>query len=194
MVRFPPALAATLALAACAGTPILPADLAHRLAEAPGDHAARLELLGSDVRRFVLPLQPVELPPAARTGVEAVAPRGELQFVGREWGPRGEGYRVDKRYDVEGVEHTRSVLVESQGRVLERSHSVPIAEVPAAVLTTAARFGFAVERIEIVAGATREEYWQCLVADRSGRRFVVRTELDGTLRECLRRLPAQLDG
>jgi hypothetical protein len=194
MARSIPLLALAAALAACRTAAVLPEDLTERLAACPEGSPARLHLDPGGALALVLPIQPVELPPAARTGVESAAPRGTTTFVGREWGPRGQGYRVDKHYDVEGVEHTRSVLVDNQGQVLERVHSVPIAEVPEAVITTAARFGHAIERVEIVAGTAHVEHWRCLVTDRSGRHFVVRTGLDGTLLDRHRRLHTELDG
>lgn len=187
-------LAATAILTACASHSHLPPDLADRLATTPEEQSARLRIDAAGIAVLALPIRAVELPPAARTGVEAVAPQGTVTFIGREWHAHGTGFRVDKRYEVEGTEHTRSVLVDAAGQVLERIHSVPIAEVPEAVLATAARFGPAVERIEIVAGARHEDHWRCLVADRSGRHFVVRTDLQGNLLDCRRRLPAQLDG
>jgi hypothetical protein len=179
-------------LAACSASRGVPAGFAEALAEAPEDAAARLVLEGDRITTAAAGVGRTALPEAVRTTIEAVAPRGELLFAGLEWGPRGEGFRVDKRY-THGTPHVRTVLVAPDGRVLERGHSVPIAQVPQAVLAIALRMAPLVDEAMIVSGAEVEEFWRCTVRDRAGRTFVATVGLDGRLLGRARRLRAQVD-
>jgi hypothetical protein len=126
--------------------------------------------------------------------VEAVAPRGELVFQGREWGAHGAGFRVDKQYREAGAEHSRSVLVTADGEVLERDHTVPIADVPQHVLAGALSVGSKIDEARIVSGPEREQHWTVLVRDRAGRTAVVTVALDGRVLGSRRRLAARLEG
>jgi hypothetical protein len=127
-----------------------------------------------------------------RTAIDAVAPGGELLFLGRHWGGAGEGFRVDKRY-VDGAEESfRSALLAPDGTVLERSHSVPIANVPAAVLATAMAIGRDVARCDIVSDGARETGWRVHARDGGGRSFVIAIDLDGGLRNSHRLVAARL--
>ena len=128
-----------------------------------------------------------------RKSLAATAPEGELEFCAEEWGPRGEGFRFEKRYR-EPTEHVRSVLIAADGRVLERWHTLPVAEVPHHVLATALRHGHRVRSTAIVSGAEREEHWQIVVTDRTGRTFAVRVDLDGAMMQVRRRSRSVVDG
>lgn len=177
-------------LAGCAspGTP----SLAELLAEAETNQQARIIVSGNQVVAFATPVDFRVLPAAARKTCETVAPEGTLTFCGVERGPRGEGFRVEKRY-LEPTPHERALLVDADGRVLERSHTVPVAQTPQHVLATALRCGKFVERVEIVSGPVREEHWQALVRDRDGRMFSVIIGLDGTLELKRRRSQSRVD-
>jgi hypothetical protein len=177
----PPALPlAALLLGACAG-PALPTGFAALAAEAPEDVPARLWLEGDACIAAATAVGPGGLPATVRVAADAIAPAGELVFAGRAWGPRGAGFRIEKRY-VEGTDESfRSVLLAADGTVLERTHSVPIAQVPVAVLTSAMTAGRDVRRCEIVSGPEREEGWRALVQNGAGRTFVVALALDGRL-------------
>ena len=187
------ALGCSLALAACATGDRLPSGFAAGLAETPEGTPARLWILDDHVISASVALGPGSLPAAVRQSLDAVAPRGEVMFQGREWGPRGEGYRIDKRYQIDGAEHTRSALIASDGTVLERSHSVPVKEAPQDVLAAALRVGPHVQSVEIVSGREHEEYWRCVVADRLGRMFVATVGMDGRLVGAMRRVSARVD-
>ena len=182
-----------LALAACSTAAPVPESLQTLLGETPDGYPARLSIGGNRIVAAAVAVGNASLPKAARTAIEAIAPQGELLFVGREWGPRGAGFRVEKRYREGAKEHVRSVLVDADGRVLEREHSVAIAEVPQHVLVAAMRVGPMIDEARIVSGPAREEYWSVSVRDRLGRTFVAHVSLDGSLLDSVRRVSARVD-
>lgn len=185
------ALTCLLAAAGCstAGTP---ADITAELAESPGDGVPRLWLAGDRIMAVAAPLQHRDLPRPVALMADAIAPGGSRTFVGREWGPRGTGYRIDCTFT--DPPHVRSMLLTPAGEVLERSHTVPLAEVPERVLATALRIAPLVDSAAIVSGPEREEHWTIVMRDRSGRRFSARIALDGREIDHHRRFDAQLDG
>ncbi len=188
----PNASLAFLALAACAAASI-PADLTAHLADAPVDTPTRLWLDGDRIVAAAVAVGPGVLPPEVRVTADAVAPRGELLFYGREWSERGEGFRIEKRYRDVGAEHVRSVLIAADGSVLERAHTVPLAKVPQHVLVAALRVGPEVVEARIVSGRTEEEYWTCVCRNRIGRTFVADIDLDGRLLRTRRRVDASVE-
>lgn len=188
------ALGAALALGACAAPAPLPHAFVRLLAETPEDQPARLTVAGDTVVAAAVATGPGSLPPAVRTTLSAVAPGGELVFQGREWGPRGTGFRIDKHYREGAVEHSRSALIAQDGAVLERAHTVPLADVPHAVLATALQAGPHVQQAWIVSGPRVEECWRCVVRDRLGHTHVVTVGLDGAHLGTVRRVTARLDG
>jgi hypothetical protein len=182
-----------LALAACSTAAPVPETLQTLLGESPDGNPARLSIGGNRIVAAAVAIGNASVPKAARTAIEAIAPQGELLFMGREWGPRGTGFRVEKRYREGSKEHVRSVLVDADGHVLEREHSVPIAEVPQHVLVAAMRLGSMIDEARIVSGPTREEYWSVSVRNRHGHTFVARVSLDGSLLDSVRRVSARVD-
>ena len=178
-------------LAACASAD-LPPGFGAEAAQSPEDQATRLWLAGDTIVAAAVALGPGGLPPAVRTAADAIAPGGEVVFAGSEWGPRGAGFRIDKRWR-EGIDESwSSLLLDRDGSVLERTHSVPIAKVPAPVLVAAMQVGRDLQRCEIVSGRAREEGWRVLVRDGGGRTFVVELSLDGTRHQLHRCLNASL--
>jgi hypothetical protein len=187
------ATCAISALAACAGAPAGPLPLARMLADAPTTMPPRLTLDGDRIAGAAVPLGSGELPPAVRTIFDAIAPGGRTRFVGREWGERGTGYRLEKTYVDGTVTATRAVLASADGTVLERWHTVPTPEVPQNVLAAALQTGPTIEEARIVSGPAREEHWSVVVRDRIGRVHVARVGLDGAPLGSVRRLSADLD-
>lgn len=179
------------ALGGCAGTGPGARPALERLVESPGDGAARLELLGDRVVVAAVPVGEGLLPPAARTAIEAIAPGGAVTFAGFESGPRGSGWRVEKRY-AESAQ-SRSALVTPEGAVLERWHTVPVRDVPTDALRAVADLGATVDEARIVSGPVREERWTFLVRDRLQRRRIVDVSLRGELLAQRRRLDATVD-
>ena len=176
------------ALAGCGSTP----KSAHLLAEAEPNQVVRLSLVGDRVVQTSVPVDFGNLPLLARTTCEAIAPGGILTFCGREKGPRGEGFRLEKIYE-QPFAHMRSVLADAKGNVMERSHTLPLKKVPQQVLGVALATGTMVESAEIVSGPLREEFWRIVTQDRRGRIFVVTVSLNGTLISEQRRNQSRVD-
>ena len=190
----PPGLLARLApvfLVACTGGPDRGTQLQDALAEAPPHSEARLWLDGDHIVAAAAPIGAELLPPLVRTALQATAPDGELAFVGREWGPRGAGFRIEKAYAQ--PMHRRSVLLAPDGTVLERAHTLPVAEVPPDVLATGARHGSRVDEAWIVSGPAREEHWTLVMRDRFGTAHVLQVGLDGKQLRLGRRVAARVD-
>jgi hypothetical protein len=182
-----------LAMVACSTAAPVPESLQTLLGESPDGNPARLSISGNRIVAAAIAVGNGSIPRAARTAIDAIEPEGEVLFTGREWGPRGTGFRVEKRYREGTKEHVRSVLVDADGRVLEREHSVPIAEVPQHVLVAAMHLGSMIDEARIVSGPVREEYWSVSVRDRLGRTFVARVSLEGSLLDSVRRVSARVD-
>jgi hypothetical protein len=184
-----PALA--FAFLGCVGSG-LPSGFAEAAATAPQDTPARLFLRGDAIDGAAAGIGPGGLPAPVRATIEAVTPGGETVFLGREWGPHGEAFRIEKRY-VEGQgESFRSALVAEDGGVLERSHTLPTVKVPAVVLGAAMPFGRDIRRCEIVSDATTERFWRIRCVDGGGRTFVATVSLDGSLLDSRRLVALEL--
>lgn len=178
---------------ACSTAAPVPARLQKSLADMPEDSPARLWIADGTLVAAAVAVGPGAIPEAARTAIDAVEPGGETVFQGREWGPRGEGFRVDKRYRQAGQEQRRTLLVTAAGKVLERGHTVAIVEVPQDVLAAALAVGPVVTDAMIVSGPEVEEFWRCEVSDRIGRSYLVTVGLDGRLRKVARRVAATVE-
>lgn len=172
---------ATVTLGACHSGG-LPRGFAEAAATAPEEAPARLWLQGDRIVGAAAAIGPGALPQPARTAMDAVAPGGEQTFLGREWGPRGEHFRVEKRYvDGSGAATYRSALVTAEGQVIERSHSIVVNKVPPAVLGEAMKLGRDLRRCDIVSDAITEREWRIHCVDGGGRTFVVVVDMDGSL-------------
>lgn len=187
-----PTTAILLVLTSCASTPH-DRDLGAWLVESPQAMPARLWIAGDRIVRAAAALGPGMLPPEVRRTVEAVASAGDLRFAAREFGPLGDGYRVEKHYPSANPEHSRTVLVNAAGDVLERGHTVPIADVPRDILAAALRIAPNVQTAWILSDSQREKCWECVVQNRIGYTLVVTIGLDGTVGSVLRRTSAQVD-
>jgi len=139
-------------MAACSMAPTVPSSVARLMAEAPEGQPARLLLSGDRVVSAAVALGRGSLPRPVRTTIDAVAPQGEVTFRGREWSRRGEGFRIEKLYVIDGVEHRRTALIAADGVVLERAHSVPVGEIPKPILLAALEVGVKLQVALIVSG------------------------------------------
>ncbi len=186
-----PCTIAALLLSGCAANG-WHADFVRAAATAPEDMPARIEANADGIVAAAAAIGPGGLPSAAKTAMDAIAPGGVTLFLGREWGPWGQGYRVEKRYDDGPDASYRSALVAGDGSVLQRSHSVPIAKTPAAALGAAMPFGRDIRRCEIVSDAETEREWRITTKDGGGRTLRVRVGLDGRRIDVHRVLGAEL--
>jgi hypothetical protein len=177
----------------CRGNPALPMDLGERLAAAPAGTSARLWLRQDRIVSASVPTGGRGLPLPVRTAIEAVLPDGETTFVGEEWGPFGEGFRIDKRYG-EPEPHERTALIARDGRVLQRAHTVPLRKVPEHVLAAAIVVAPLAAAAWIVSGPEHEEHWTIVVRTRSGEEHAVDVSLDGRRHRSRRRLDGRIEG
>lgn len=186
-----PPLLGTLLAAACAA-PRLPPGFAEAAEAAPSEVPVRVWIEGDRLVGAAVPVGPGGLPAAVRHAVDAIAPGGEQLFAGREWGPWGEGFRIEKRYVEPGQESFRSLLLTADGQVLERSHSVPLAQIPNEILLAAMSIGRDLLRCEIVSGPAAEQFWRATLRDRIGRDRMAIVSLDGRIESTARVLPARI--
>ena len=176
-------------ITSCAG-PTLPRGVSAAMTEAPTSAPARLWIDQDRVIAAATPVGPGGLPAQVRNRLELLAPEGEVLFAGREWGPAGIGFRVEKRLIQDNIELFSSFLLTASGDVLERTHSEPLETVPAEVLMSAMAVGRQVLRCEIVSGPQREQAWRATVRDGGGRQFLVQISLAGQLESAQRMLDA----
>jgi hypothetical protein len=161
--------------------------------DAPSDQPLLLTFAGDAVASVTVPLGPGALDARLRAAVDAIEPGGRTVRVAREWGPRGDGYRIEKRYGDGLAEQFRSLLLSADAVVLERSHTVSVNETPPAVLTAAtASTRRSVLRIDIVSGPSTEEYFRVLLRDGGGRRFAVDCSPSGAVLATRRLLDAEV--
>jgi hypothetical protein len=177
-----------ITLAACSAAPIR----AGLLADAEPHQTTRITLDGDRIASLVVPIDFRGLPARVRTTLDAIAPPGNDLFCGREQGPRGDGFRVERGYS-EPFEHRRSLLITAEGEVLERAHTMPLAKVPQHVLAAALTSATVIESAQIVSGPVQEEFWRLVAKDRRGRVFVVIVDLEGNELSRLRRNQSRVD-
>jgi len=177
-----------IALAACSTPPVATGWLA----EAEPNQIARMTLSGDQIVSLAVPVDLRSLPAAVHATCDTIAPPGRELFCGREQGPRGSGYRVERAYS-EPFEHQRSLLVNFDGEVLERSHTLPLGKVPQHVLAVALNNATTITSAEIVSGPVREEYWRLVAKDRRGRASLIIVDLEGNELSRFRRNQSRVD-
>ncbi len=179
--------------ASCSGLGHLPAEFAEIALEAPQAQPLRIALRGGEVHSVSAPLGPGGVPADVRRAAEAIVPGGTTTRQDREWGPLGSGYRIEKHYPEEASGQWRSVLVDPGGRILERTHSLPMTLVPQAVLMAAAGdLRRDLDRIDVVHNVNGEEFFRIRARDTIGREYLVVCAVDGTGVRVSRILQAQL--
>ncbi len=162
------------------------------LANAAPDGACRLQVEGDRIVQAAIPLAPHDLPPEVRISADAIAPGGSRTFAGRELRPRGAYYRIEVRYEDRAEETFRSMLLDDNGDVIERTHGVSIARVPVDILTAAMTRARRLERCEIVSNTETEIGWRITARDDAGRRLLLELDLQGAIETVSRVLEATL--
>ena len=142
---------------------------------APPGAGARLEVASDQVVATAAALDPSDLPDAARVTVESIQPGGEVVLCAREWRQGAEIYRIAVRY--EGNDQ-RELLLQADGAVIERSHTIPSGDVPAPARTVARTHG-TIRRASVVQGAPTEERYRFDVNRRDGARLLVECDARG---------------
>lgn len=168
-----------LAPIACSGLGHVPADFDAVALEAPANEPVRLFVENGEITSLSVPLPRGGVPLEARRVADLVFPGGTIVFEGREWGPLGNGYRIEKYYpDV--VSERRSLLVAAGGEILEQTHSLPVAEAPQDVLLAAAAdYRRDLDRIDVVHSGDDREYFRVHATDTMGRGYLVECAPDG---------------
>ena len=190
---FLPVLLLVPMAASCSGLGHLPAGFAEIALEAPQAQPLRIALRGGEIYRVSAPLGPGEVPADVRFEVTALLPGGTTTSQRREWGPLGSGYRIEKHYPEEASGQWRSVLVDPGGKILESTHSLPMAEVPQVVLMAAADdLRRDLDRIDVVHDVNGEEFFRIRARDTIGREYLVVCAVDGTGVAVSRVLQAEL--
>jgi hypothetical protein len=171
------ALPPCLVLAACIGSSDQSQMLNRVIAQAP---RSRVELDGNRVVSTAVPIDRRALPRNASVAIDAVQPGGEVLAL--EQVVRGNRllYRASTRYRAP-ADDLRTVLVDRDGTIVERSHEIAPAraatDLGLALATMQDALQQVPERIEIVHGEGGGEWVR---AHASGR--VVDCELSGSLR------------
>lgn len=128
-----------------------------------------------------------ELPDPVAFAVQAIQPGGKTEAVQRVWRDGEASFAVTKSYDVGGVPRRRSVWLEGDGDVIERTHEIAIEQADAlargAIEALDAGRALAVEVVQREPGA---ELYRFLVEQADGTRSVFECSLTGT---DIRRLP-----
>jgi len=178
----------------CAAPMVLPPGFAQWLDESPDDMAVRFTTDGDRLQSVAIPLDYRQLPETLRRIADAIAPGGEVEYFARELGAR-EGWRMEKRYvpdDPAAPTLRRTLLLGLDGEVLERSHQIPLGEVPQQVLRGALDFGRDVERAEVV--QADGEWFRLQVRNAFGWHHVVDLDADGAVRGAVRVKNAEIRG
>lgn len=180
-------LAALCAIAPACATPVAAPDLSRWLAEAPQDRPAVLWLRGDRIVRAIAPLGPGATPQVVRRRADEAAPGGEFTLMGREWGPLGNGFRLERLAADGQATVRRTMLIDEQGRLLDFGQSVPLVQAPQHVLAAALAVGRDVVEATLFAHPGSPPRWECRVVDALGHTHLVTIDLDGrrlaTLRE-----------
>lgn len=178
-------------LSACQ-TPNVPAEFAAAVRNVPGDGSVILEFHDGRMTRYAASMDPARVPPAAlRTANEIVQPGGKSVFVGREWSANASGYRFVKAYEDSGS--FRTVLVNASGKVLARSHQIPVEDCPAAARDAAAAIADKILRAEVVQrrrGA--DDLYRFSLVDAENRQWFAVTTATGFVIERGRKVSTQI--
>jgi len=178
-----------LAAASCTAPPSSPAAFLATLDELPTGQVPRLYLTAGEPPRWALPMPYDEFPSSVGRTVETVLQDGELRFAGRVYGGPEDAYLVEKLYPVLGSHHLRRALVASDGRVLLRSHTLPIAEAPDPVAKRISARG-ELESLEFVEGRA-SSYYRAIILEAGALRRVRAYTPEGSLLRVARLLSVQ---
>ena len=187
-----PLLCSVLAVLSGCGTTDFAAEFAAFARNMPAGGKVFLEFRGGEITRYAASVDPATIPAAARrTADEIVQPGGKTVFPGGEWSVDASGYRFVKLYEDGGS--VRTVLVDHTGKVLARSHQVPVADSPEEARAAALSVAGKIERVEVVQRERGSaDVFRFGLIDTDGRRWFAVTTATGHIIERGREVNAQI--
>ena len=188
------ALISALALAtgACSSGPPLPDGFAASLDRAADSMPVRIHTSGDALASLAMPTDHRSVPADLRRTLEAIAPGGDVTYCARILGTEP-GWLVEKSYptdDGPAEPHTRSVRVRDDGSLIERTHQLPLAEVPRSVLRAALGIGNDVRHARVV--QAEGEWFRLTVDNAFGWQHEVDVSADGDVLAVVRVKPAEI--
>ncbi|MHC5065833.1 MAG: hypothetical protein ACYTG5_17860, partial [Planctomycetota bacterium] len=121
-----------LMLGACTLPPAIPGEVIRDLLDAPQNGAVRVLIQDGEAVQWIVSLDPRTLPESVRRASEAVLQEGEFRFIGRFHGASEPAFFLEKTYPDQSADHVRKAIIADDGRILLRSHSLALSEVPVA--------------------------------------------------------------
>lgn len=160
-------LAPLLLLAACAGSPAPPPEFAAALAR--GGQGS-IERTAGDGERYCVPTDHRLLPRAVAVAIRTLQPGGELDALEQVFAGDETWYFARHRFR-DPTTPSRSVLLTSDGRVIERSHELAASgigqDLARAMAAAQAALSAPAVRVEIVHGAPGSEWLRVSNRERS---------------------------
>lgn len=181
-------------LVSCSGLGDVSGDFAAAAVRAEADAGCSIEIDGSSITELSVPMPRTELPREVARMVDAIQPGGTAVIVTRVWRSNGTAYRVVTQYpDDDTTNVRRTVLIDDEGQVVERSHEILESEVPGNIRDSVAELGRGtIQVIDVVQRGPGEEHYRFHLKLPDGRHFVARCQLDGTGLRVARVLPTEL--
>ncbi len=177
----------------CSGLGEVSGDFATAAADAQADAGCRIELDGSRIVELSAPIRAADLPQTVARAVESIQPGGSKISVAQVWRSSDVAYRIETEYVNGRSTELRSVLLDEDGQVIERSHQVSLREVGRiARLLVADLDRGETRRVEVVQQGAGEESYRFHLRLPDGRRTIVRCGLDGGDMRVARALPVEL--
>lgn len=186
------AILTTLVATACSSGPPLPGGFAEALDASPDAMPVRLVTDGDSLSSLAVPTDHRAVPADLRRSLESIAPGGEVTYCARVLGD-DPGWLVEKTYPTGGgaaEPHSRSVRVRDDGSLVERTHQLPLAEVPRSVLRAALGVGSDVRHARVV--QADGEWFRLTVDNAFGWRHEVDVSPDGDVLATVRIKPAEV--
>ncbi|MEM7199543.1 MAG: hypothetical protein AAF628_04715 [Planctomycetota bacterium] len=139
-----------------------------------------------------VPVAVGDLPRAVSVAIDTIQPGGEPHTLQRVIQDGDELYRSTKRYVDGDATSWRSVLLDGDGTVRERSHSLPRLELPASVAAQIERaVRGAIQRVDAVQGDPGAEWFRAYIRHGDAR-WVVDCTRGGAIRRRARILTSEL--
>ncbi len=136
---------------------------------------------------WIIAIEPDALPPAVRRASQAVLQEGEYRFIGRIHAASETTFLLEKQYPLLPGEHLRTAIIAADGRIISRSHSIPLADLPVAARSELQNRG-KVQSLEFVEESDAN-YFRAKFADGQGNEQTIEIDAAGRMRRMFRILP-----